>query len=50
LGTWLSTGIFVIFVLLGRTRKEDEMLQREFPEEWAAWAKKVPYKMIPFIF
>ncbi|KAI0780936.1 hypothetical protein BD413DRAFT_464582 [Trametes elegans] len=41
---------FITYVLCSRIRKEDEVLQREFGEEWNAWAKKTPYRLIPYIY
>ncbi|KAJ7983153.1 hypothetical protein DFH06DRAFT_977809 [Mycena polygramma] len=40
----------VVFGLVSRIPKEDEGLQREFGTEWAAWAARVPYVLIPGIY
>ncbi|KAF8553268.1 hypothetical protein OG21DRAFT_1523237 [Imleria badia] len=32
---------------IGRMDKEDVMLEKNFAEEWRAWAKRVPYRLIP---
>ena len=42
--TWVTAG------LLYRTRTEDEMLRKEFREEWDAWAKRTPYRVVPFVY
>ncbi len=36
--------------LLRRMPKEDEALKKEFPEEWANWAAKVPHKLLPGVY
>ena len=45
--TMLATSI--TWALAARTRKEDEMLRRGF-HDWDDWAKRVPYRMIPYVF
>ena len=42
----LSTGISLVI----RTDSEDAMLEGAFGEEWRAWVKKVPYKLIPLVY
>ena len=37
-------------IAIYRTVKEDEVLSKEFGTEWQAWARRTPYRMIPFIF
>ena len=37
-------------LLIGRVSAEDEILRKEFGEEWEAYAKRVPYKLIPGIY
>ncbi|KAI0670384.1 hypothetical protein C8Q78DRAFT_991972 [Trametes maxima] len=49
-GTVVGYLTFITYVLCSRIRKEDEVLCREFGSEWQAWAKKTPYKLIPFIY
>ncbi|KAI9058922.1 ICMT-domain-containing protein [Trametes sanguinea] len=42
---------FVTFTLIAfRTRLEDEILKEEFGEEWEEWAKRTPYRLIPYIY
>lgn len=33
-----------------RIRKEDSVLRQEFGSKWDEWAKKTPYKMIPYLY
>jgi len=61
-GWWdlVSVKIFAMFVtaisasfvslLLSRMGAEDKMMQKEFGPQWDAWAKNVPYKLVPGIF
>lgn len=48
MSVWALGGVFVISVMIARTEKEDNMLRKEF-SEWDEWAKKVPYKLIPYV-
>ncbi|KAI9064435.1 hypothetical protein FKP32DRAFT_1675928 [Trametes sanguinea] len=57
--SWLNRGIagaavlymaFITTRLFSRVPKEDEVLSTHFGEEWRAWAKKTPYKLVPFIY
>lgn len=41
---------FATFTFVRRTWLEDEILSREFGDEWLAWSKRTPYKLIPYIF
>lgn len=54
-GTALRFGGVVLAVLasfafVDRARVEDEALKRKFGRQWEVWAKRTPYKLIPFIF
>lgn len=42
-------GILLI-ALVSRTRKEDEMLKRQFDKQWEDWSKMVPYRLIPGLY
>ena len=46
---WAAGGVFAVSAIVARTYKEDAMLRNEFGG-WDEWAKKVPWKLIPFIF
>lgn len=54
--SWLLAGVCgswalgIPMLLMGRVNREDEVLRREFGEEWEAYAKKVPYKLFPFVY
>jgi protein-S-isoprenylcysteine O-methyltransferase Ste14 len=47
---WAVGGAFAVSAIVARTYKEDAMLQNEFSGSWDEWAKKVPWRLIPFIF
>ncbi|GJE91709.1 isoprenylcysteine carboxylmethyltransferase family protein [Phanerochaete sordida] len=54
-GTVLRFAAVVLAVLaasafVDRARVEDEALKRKFGVQWERWAKRTPYKLIPFIF
>ena len=62
LGLWKNTltllaGIFqlALIVYVGlvidlRVQKEDKALSEQFEVEWKAWAKRVPCRLIPFLY
>ena len=54
-GTALRFGGVVLAVLasfafVDRARVEDEALKHKFGRQWEMWARRTPYKLIPFIF
>jgi protein-S-isoprenylcysteine O-methyltransferase Ste14 len=50
--TTLLGCIFTLGVVNGvsRTRIEDSMLRERFGKDWDVWAKRVPYKLVPFVY
>ena len=42
--------VYVGYALFARAAKEDEVLRKEFKDQWVSWSKKTPYKLIPFIY
>ncbi|KAI0696819.1 hypothetical protein BC835DRAFT_1271290, partial [Cytidiella melzeri] len=49
-GLWLGYHLFTTAKLWKRCPTEDRVLKEQFPEEWEAWAKKTPYRLIPFVY
>ncbi|KAJ3486869.1 hypothetical protein NLI96_g3929 [Meripilus lineatus] len=47
---WLFAVCGGVALTLSRIRKEDIVLQQEFPEEWIAWGTLTPYKLIPGLY
>ena len=37
-------------IITTRMDNEDVMLEKAFGQEWRAWAKKVPYKLVPGVY
>ncbi|KAL7278146.1 hypothetical protein ACG7TL_008118 [Trametes sanguinea] len=37
-------------VPLGRAAREDDILKEEFGTEWLEWAKRTPYRLIPYVY
>ena len=33
-----------------RTKTEDDLLKREFGEQWEQWARRTPYKLFPWVY
>ncbi len=40
----------VTLTLSARARQEDVMLRKEFGAQWDEWAKRTPWRVIPFIY
>ncbi|KAA1475605.1 hypothetical protein DENSPDRAFT_883688 [Dentipellis sp. KUC8613] len=47
---WAAMTVFLVGNFVVRTRVEDEMMRREFGEEWERWAKRVAYRLVPGVF
>lgn len=47
---WVSWCVVSMVALLGRIPKEDYVLRGEFSDQWDAWARKTPYRLIPFVY
>lgn len=37
-------------VITSRLVVEDQLLRERFKEQWDAWAQKVPYRLVPFLY
>ncbi|RDX53420.1 hypothetical protein OH76DRAFT_1220372 [Lentinus brumalis] len=44
---WAAEVAWIPVVMIMRVGTEDEILRNEFRDEWLAWSKKTPYKLIP---
>jgi len=49
-GVWIISVLRTLATLMMRTPTEDRILKEEFGKEWDAWAKKTPYRVIPWVF
>lgn len=49
-GLWAVIVGILLVALTSRTRKEDEMLKRQFGKQWEEWSKNVPYRLIPGVY
>ncbi|KAH7924997.1 hypothetical protein BV22DRAFT_1012119 [Leucogyrophana mollusca] len=49
-GAWACICTVVYFGLKSRMEKEDAMLEGTFGTEWRLWAKKVPCRLIPWVY
>ena len=50
MAAWGILRVTVAVILTTRVNREDEVLRKEFGEEWKAWARRTPYKLIPFLY
>jgi protein-S-isoprenylcysteine O-methyltransferase Ste14 len=50
---WMATAAAAIttvnLFLIARTSVEDEMLKERFGKQWEKWAKRVPCRLLPFL-
>lgn len=44
---WAAEVAWIPIVMVLRVGTEDENLRKEFKEEWEAWSKRTPYKLVP---
>ena len=44
---WAAEVAWIPVVMIMRVGTEDEILRREFKDEWLAWSQRTPYKLIP---
>lgn len=49
-GAWVTWSAAVCVALARRTRTGDEVLRGEFGAGWEAYARRVPYGLVPFVF
>ncbi|EKM50778.1 uncharacterized protein PHACADRAFT_264260 [Phanerochaete carnosa HHB-10118-sp] len=47
---WSTWSLYIPAMLVGRVGKEDEVLRKEFGEQWDRWAKRTPYRIFPYIY
>ncbi|KAG8215324.1 hypothetical protein J3R82DRAFT_8916 [Butyriboletus roseoflavus] len=47
---WATVLCLLCLVAYKRITKEDSMLEKNFGEEWRAWATRVPYRMVPGVY
>jgi protein-S-isoprenylcysteine O-methyltransferase Ste14 len=49
-GVWVGFWIWLISVFVRRTRREDEMMEETFGNQWTGWRSKVKYRLVPGLF
>ncbi|EKM50766.1 uncharacterized protein PHACADRAFT_153017 [Phanerochaete carnosa HHB-10118-sp] len=47
---WSAVSLSIPTMLVQRVEKEDEVLRKEFGEQWDRWAERTPYKIFPYIY
>lgn len=47
---WIAWSLAVPALLMARVDTEDDVLRKEFGEEWDEYAKKTPYRLIPYLY
>ncbi|KIJ07791.1 hypothetical protein PAXINDRAFT_89819, partial [Paxillus involutus ATCC 200175] len=48
--TLISVFVGLIAVLVHRMNNEDAMLEKNFGEEWKKWARRVPCRLVPWVY
>jgi len=46
---WIGLATLFTWGMLSRVPKEDRMLRTEFKGQWAEWAQRTPYTVLPFV-
>ncbi|KAG7092712.1 hypothetical protein E1B28_009042 [Marasmius oreades] len=49
-GSWISAVGQGVLLVTMRINDEDELIKKQFGEQWNRWCKKVQYRMIPGVF
>ena len=47
---WVARTLSIPAMLMLRMNKEDEVMRREFGVKWDAYARRTPYRLLPFIY
>jgi protein-S-isoprenylcysteine O-methyltransferase Ste14 len=47
---WAAYNLAIPTLLMARVNIEDEVLKKEFGEQWEAYAKTTPYRLIPYLY
>jgi protein-S-isoprenylcysteine O-methyltransferase Ste14 len=42
--------VYIALAIPSRANTEDKVLKEQFETEWKEWSKRVPYKLIPYVF
>ncbi|KAF9238465.1 hypothetical protein BU15DRAFT_75163 [Melanogaster broomeanus] len=48
--TWVSMVVAICMALMQRVRNEDDMLEKNFGEQWKEWVRRVPYRLVPWVY
>ncbi|KAF9238463.1 hypothetical protein BU15DRAFT_75161 [Melanogaster broomeanus] len=48
--TWVSMVVAICIGMMQRIRNEDDMLEKNFGEQWKEWARRVPYRTVPWVY
>ncbi|KIY65557.1 hypothetical protein CYLTODRAFT_424229 [Cylindrobasidium torrendii FP15055 ss-10] len=46
----LIVGVIAYAALVPRMQKEDNMLHEAFGKEWEEWRRRVPYRLVPYVY
>jgi protein-S-isoprenylcysteine O-methyltransferase Ste14 len=47
---WIAAVLALLPLIGPRSKKEDNMLKKEFGKQWEEWAMNVPYRLFPGIY
>lgn len=47
---WVASSSVFYSGLAGRLRKEEAMLEKHFGDQWRRYTKKVPYRLVPWLY
>jgi len=40
----------IVAAVMQRMKNEDAMLEKNFGEEWKEWARRVPCRLVPWVY
>ena len=47
---WYSGCVLSLMSLVRRSKVEDEMMRKQFGDEWITYSRQVRYRLLPFVF
>ncbi|KAI8968786.1 ICMT-domain-containing protein [Trametes punicea] len=50
IGAWVLWMAWIIQAVVRRVPNEDEVLRKEFKNQWEEWARRTPYALFPYIY
>ncbi|OJT10648.1 hypothetical protein TRAPUB_12842 [Trametes pubescens] len=50
MAAWAVYNLYIVAMLPARMRREDEVLKKQFGDQWVQWSTRTRYKLVPGIY